>query len=180
MSSISSGPRIRIGVLTRTYGLGGGIRCTLDSVAPPVLATPCDAWCGYSEAFVEPIRLLRYERRPGEFIVYVAGITNREDAARLFDRALFVPAEALSYEQPFAHPLLVGYEVRNEAGEVLGTIGSIFRTPAHFVWQVTSGDREWMIPAIEQFVIELRDEERVAVVRPIPGMMEDEEDDDGV
>jgi 16S rRNA processing protein RimM len=175
---MSSGSRIRLGVLTRTYGLGGGIRCTLDSEAFPSIATPCDAWTGYSEAFLQPIRLERYERRPEDLILYFAGITTREEAEGLFDRALFLPAEALSYEQHLSHPLLVGYEVRNEAGETLGTIAAIFKTPAHFIWSVTSGDREWMVPAIDQFVVDLRHDDRVAIVRTIPGMVEDLEEHD--
>lgn len=173
---MSSGSRIRLGVLTRTYGLAGGIRCTLDSEAVPSLALPCDAWTGYSEMFLQPIRLERAERRPDELILYFNGITTREKAEGLLDRAIFLPAEALGYDQPLAHPLLVGYEVRSEEGEPLGTIVSIFKTPAHFIWSISSEEREWMMPAIEQFVVELRHDQRVAIVRTIPGMVEDLEE----
>lgn len=177
---MSSGTRIRIGILTRPSGLAGAIRCALDAEAIPTIATPCDTAIGYSESFTEPIRLERYEERSGDLICYFAGITTREAAARIADRALYLPMEALSYRNPLSAPLLIGYEVRDEAGTVLGTLESIFQTPAHYIWQVRNGTEEWMVPAIEQFVLDVRHQDRVAIVRPIPGMVieEPEERDD--
>lgn len=176
---MSSGSRLRIGVLTRSYGLAGGVRCMLESDAVPAsIAVPCEGWIGYSESFLQPLRLERYEIRSSDLICFFAGVKSREDAANLVDRALFLPTEAVSYEHPLSHPGLVGYEVRDEVGELLGRIGSIFRTPAHFIWMVRSDEREWMVPAIDQFVREVRHGDRVAVVRPIPGMVVEEPEDD--
>ncbi|MBS1912184.1 MAG: 16S rRNA processing protein RimM [Bacteroidetes bacterium] len=171
-------PRIRLGVLTQPFGLAGGMRCALDGDMVPTIATPCDAWIGFSDSFTRQVRLERTEARPGEVICHFAGIATREDAALQFgDRALFLPSGALGYGSEYAHPILVGYEVRNEAGESLGTIGGIFRTPAHLIWQIAGTDGEWLLPAIEEFVAEVRHSERVAIVRPIPGMMAGDPDE---
>lgn len=175
---MSSGSHVRLGVLTRTYGLAGGVRLALDGDPIPTIATPCDARIGYSDTFTQPIRLERSDSRSGEVICYFAGLTDRDKAETVLDRALFVPMESLSYEQPFAHPRLVGYEVRNESGEMLGRIGSIFKTPAHYIWQVESEEREWMMPAIDQFVVDVRHDDRIAIVRPIPGMVAEEPEND--
>jgi ribosomal 30S subunit maturation factor RimM len=91
---------------------------------------------------------------------------------------LFLPLEAVSYAHPLAHPALIGYDVRDEAGASLGSIAAIFRTPAHFIWLVRSESGEWMLPAIDQFVLDVRHDERVAIARPIPGMMAEEPEDD--
>lgn len=175
---ISSGSRVRLGVLTRTYGLAGGIRLAVDGDAVPTVAAPCEAWIGYSAAFVEPIRLERCERRGNEMTCYFVGIRDRNAAEPLLDRALFLPADMLSYNEPLSNPMLIGYEVRDEAGEHLGLIASIFKTPAHFIWQVESGQREWMMPAINRFIAEIRHDERIAIVRPIPGMVTEEPEHD--
>ena len=175
---MSTGSHLRLGVLTRTYGLAGGVRLALDGDAIPTIATPCDVRIGYSDAFTQPIRLERADSRSGEVICYFAGLTDRDKAAVVLDRALFVPFESLSYEQPLAHPGLIGYEVRDESGEMLGRIRSIFKTPAHYIWQVEAQEREWMMPAVDQFVIELRHDDRMAIVRPIPGMVVEEPEND--
>lgn len=176
---MSSGPRLRIGVLSRAYALAGGIRCILDSDAVPAsIAVPCECWIGYSESFLRPIRLERYEIRSGDIICYFSGTSSPEAAAAITDQALFLPMEAVSYDHTLAHPALIGYSILDEAGELLGTIASIFKTPAHFIWLVRSAEREWMLPAIDEFVREVRHEERVAVIRPIPGMVVEEPEDD--
>lgn len=171
---MSNASRIRLGVLTRTYGLAGGVRLSVDSDAIPTIATPCDVSVGFSESFTETLRLERFEDRGTDLICYFAGITVREAAERLLDRALFVSAEVLGYREPLSNPQLVGYDVLDESGEMLGRIGSIFRTPAHFIWMVESDAGEWMLPAIDAFVVEIRHEERKAITRPIPGMVTEE------
>jgi 16S rRNA processing protein RimM len=171
---MSSGSHVRLGVLTRTFGLAGGVRLSIDGDAVPTIAAPCDVSLGFSESFTETFRLERYDLHAGNPTCYFAGYTSREVAEKLLDRALFVQPEFLSYDEPLSHPKLIGYEVLDESGEHLGTIVSIFRTPAHFIWMVGSESREWMVPAIDQFVIEIRHDERKAIVRPIPGMVVEE------
>lgn len=172
------GSRIRIGVLSRTFGLDGGIGCTIDGDAVPRIALPCDAWIGYSAQFLEPVRLIRADERPNELICYFATVGDRTRAEALLDRALYVPGSTISYANALANPGIVGYEVRDEEGKTLGTIALIFRTPAHFIWQIEADGGEWLLPAIDQFVLRLIPDERVAVVRPIEGLIEGGEDID--
>lgn len=151
----------------------------LDSAAiPSSIDVPCEGWVGYSESFLQPVRLERCEIRSSDLICFFTGMKSREDAANLTERALFLPTDAVHYKQPLAHPGLVGYQVRDEGGEILGEIGAIFKTPAHFIWLVRSDEREWMVPAVDEFVREVRHGERVAIVRPIPGMVAEEPEED--
>lgn len=172
-AAMNDSARIRLGVLTRTFGLAGGLRCTVETGTVPAVATPCDAWVGYTDTFGETLRLERSDRRPQEIICYFAGIDDREKAERLVDRALFMSTDVLDFGDSMAHPLLVGYRVLDEQGGDLGTIEAIFRTPAHVVWQIDRNGAEWLLPAVDQFVVEVQHAERRAVVRPIEGMIED-------
>ena len=45
---------------------------------------------------------------------------------------------------------------------------------AKHIWTIEHEGREWMLPAITEFVVELNRAEKVAVVRPIPGMISEE------
>ena len=169
--------RIRIGVIGRTFGLDGGVRCALDAEAVPTIAVPCAAWLGYSASYTREITLERYEARSDEIICFFVGIGDRSAAESLLDQALFLAAESVRYADELINPRLVGFQIRDEQGTVLGVVTSIFRTPAHAVWQIESDAREWLLPAISQFVLAVLDDERAAIVRTIPGMMQD--DDDG-
>lgn len=170
--------RQRLGVLTRSFGLQGGIRCALDAIAMPQISTPCAAWIGYSESFVEERRLALTENHSGSLICYFDGITSREAADALADRALWVDADRISYDDPFSDARLLGFRVHDESGRDLGVIVDILGSRTQYVWTIAFEDREWMMPAVDEFVREIRIDDKLIIARPIPGMF-DEESDDG-
>jgi 16S rRNA processing protein RimM len=170
--------RHRLGVLSRSFGLNGGIRLALDSLAVPTVITPCTAWIGFSESFVEERRLIRCEEHSGSLICYFDGVTDRDAADALADRALWLDAGSFSFKDRFSDSRIIGYAVRDEDGRDLGTIVEILGTRAQYVWSIASGDREWMMPAVDEFVREIRTEDHTVVVRPIPGMFDDETDEE--
>jgi 16S rRNA processing protein RimM len=169
---------LRLGVLTRTFGLAGGLRLSLDTEVVPQIEAPCDVRLGFSETFNRSGRLLRYEDHNGTLICFFDRVTTQQEAKELLDHALFLPESAVAYADPMAHPKLIGYRVVSEGGEELGTIDGIFKTSAHYIWGIDSGGKEWMMPAIPEFLVEIRGEERLAIVRPIPGMFTEEPDDE--
>ena len=174
---MSTQNRQRLGVLGRSFGLAGGVRLATDSLALPQVATPCTVWIGYSESFVEPRRLVRCEEHSGSLICYFDGVTSRDAAEELADRALWIEPEALRFDNPFADARLVGYAVRDEEGRDLGSIVDILGSRAQYVWSIRNGEKEWMMPAVDEFVREIRSDDRLAIVRPIPGMYDELEDD---
>jgi 16S rRNA processing protein RimM len=134
---------------------------------------------GYSESFLRPIRLVRFEPVLGDPIVFLEGIDSGEKAAELVDHALFLEEDLIRYENPFSDPRVIGFSVKSEEGEELGEIDGIIRTPAHYVWSVRNGGREWLLPAIEPFVVSLDDRSRCVTVRLIPGLLGDDEEENG-
>ena len=174
--------RIRLGVLTRPHGLKGGLRCTLDYPEMPVIALPCTVAVGFSESFNSPYELIAYEPGRGEIVCHFRGFDDRDTALELADKALFVPRSAVSYGTAVADPGLVGFRVRDEEGNLLGTVTGIFRTPAHYIWTVedAGSGEEWMVPAIDEFVVDMDEEKGEIIIRPIPGLRgEDQEEADG-
>jgi 16S rRNA processing protein RimM len=169
---------LRLGVLTRTHALDGALRLALDAPAIPSITLPQEVIVGYSESFARPQTLLSFDARSGDPICRFEGVTTHESARELVDQALFLPEEAIRYENPFSDPGLIGYAVCDESGRDLGEIIGLISTPAHYVWSIDAEDREWMLPAVEPFVVEIQHDRQMVVVRPIPGMYEEEPDDD--
>lgn len=175
-SSLTDGQQpVRIGVLVRTFGLAGALRCRLDQEAVPGIQAPSPCLVGFSASFARKLTLLRCEMHDRDLICHFDGVTDQTAAQELVDQALFLPSVALSYDSPYADPNLIGCAVVGEDGRELGVIETIGATRAHYVWVIRSGDREWMLPAIPEFVIELRNDLRRVVVRLIPGMIEEVE-----
>lgn len=166
--------RIRLGVLVRPHSLRGGLRCTLDNQVPPQIDVPCDVLVGYTESFSTPRRLLSYEPGRDEMVCYFEGIGDRDAAQELVDQALYVPKDAVRYNDPLADPGFVGFRVVDEEGRELGTVAGLILTNAYYVWQVEEEGREWMVPAIDEFVVGIDEESETIVVRLIPGLYDEE------
>lgn len=168
--------RVRLGVLVRPFGTDGLLRCLPDLDIIPRVVVPCTAWLGFSERFLSPARLLACAPHGGALICTFEGIASRTSAEDLVDRALYVAESSLIFDTPYAHPGLVGADVLDQSGRVLGQISHIGRTRAHDLWTVRCADgQERMIPAVEEFVLEIDRAARRVTVRTIPGLLEDEE-----
>lgn len=174
ISIVPLSSRIRLGVLTRTHGLDGTLRCTLDHEVVPRVVTPCPAWVGYSDSFTEEVLLLECKERSGDLLFRFQGIDTMERAQALLDRAVFLEEESVQYDSLLSNPGLIGYEVQDEKGTRLGQITNLFRTSAHYIWTIERGETEWMIPAIDEFIVEVRHTERTVTVRTIPGLIDEE------
>jgi 16S rRNA processing protein RimM len=168
------GSLFRLGIFSRTFGLAGGLRCTLDTELVPKVTVPCEVRIGFSEAFARPQRLVRCDEHSGSLLCFLEGVDSQERAQQFVDQALFIGESDINYADPLAHPRLIGYSVQSEDGNELGEIQAIFRTSAHPVWSIRAGEREWMIPAIGEFLLAIDDSARRATVRLIPGMFEEE------
>ena len=118
---------------------------------------------------------VRYQqtKRGTTVILGVEGIEDRDDAEAVSKFKVFVTEEALELgeDELFAHDL-VGWEVVTEEGTVLGTVANLMEMPAQDLFVVrTSDDEEKMVPAVEDFILALDEEEERIVVRPIEGLM---------
>lgn len=168
-------PRIRLGVLVRPFGTDGALRCLPAGEIVPRVVAPCDAWLGFSERFLSPVRLLTCAPHGGALICTFEGASSRNAADELVDRALYVAESSLIFDTPYAHPGLVGAEVVDESGKVLGELVAIGRTRAHDLWTIRCADGvERLLPAVEAFVVDIDRPTHCVTVRTIPGLLEDE------
>ena len=118
---------------------------------------------------------VRYQqtKRGTTVILGMEGIEDRDDAEAVSKFKVFATEEALELgeDELFAHDL-VGWEVVTEEGTVLGTVTNLMEMPAQDLFVVrTSDDEEKMVPAVEDFILALDEEEERVVVRPIEGLM---------
>ena len=85
----------------------------------------------------------------------LAGIDNRDDAAALRGVEIGVPADTLpaTDEDEFYWRDLVGREVRNLEGVVLGTVADMMPTGAHDVMVLDDNGTERLIPFVRAHVL---------------------------
>jgi 16S rRNA processing protein RimM len=71
----------------------------------------------------------------------------------------------------YFHDQLIGLTVVTVSGETVGTIAAILDMPANDVYVCCDGDREYLIPAVDEFVRMIDPAAGRMVIAPITGMI---------
>ena len=90
-------------------------------------------------------------------ILKLHGVTDVNSALAMRNAVLSIDRKDVQLpEGSFFLADLMGLEVRDaDTGEVLGQVADVLTLPANNVYVVRGGAREWMIPAVDQFVAEI-------------------------
>ncbi|WP_319202781.1 ribosome maturation factor RimM [uncultured Ilyobacter sp.] len=98
-------------------------------------------------------------------------ITNKVDAAALAGSMVLIKRDLIGIgEDEYLASDLIGMEVIELDGEILGKVTDVFETPAHEIYVVNEGSEEIMIPGIEEFIKDIDFEKRKITVKLIEGM----------
>ena len=113
------------------------------------------------------------------YIVRLAGVEDRNHAEELVGSELLIDESTIDVALPDVNlPFQVlGARVRSVEGEVLGEVTAVLFSPAHDVYEVTGKKGTFMVPAVAEFVTEIDDEKREIVIRTIPGLIGEGDDE---
>lgn len=162
-----------IGRLGRPHGLKGDLLldgCSLS--ADELVALGPVTWRG-PKGETRPLTIRAAKAFMAKLQVRFREATSREAAAGLTNGELWVERERLPDPGPgqvYAFQL-VGLAVRTRDGRELGRIAEVMPSGAHPIY-VVRGEREWLIPAIEPFVVEVNLTDGVVTVDPPAGLEE--------
>lgn len=109
----------------------------------------------------------------GLILVRLAGVSTADAAEALIGRVVAVSREQLPAPRAgavYQHDLL-GCPVRTESGEDLGCVAEFIVTGSNDVCVVRGRGREYLIPLIDDVIVEMRPGDAI-VVRPLPGLLD--------
>ena len=134
---------IEYGRVADPYGVRGWLRVVVDE--PELLAAAPVWWIGGEARTVK-------ESRPhsGTLLAKLEGIENPEQAKLLKGKAVQIPRPQPG-EGSYYWNDLVGLEVVNEQGQILGVVKRMFSNGAHDVMEL-SGERERLLPWVPPVV----------------------------
>lgn len=69
---------------------------------------------------------------------------------------------------------LIGLEVVTDSGRGLGKITDVLQTGSNDVY-IVNGDREYLIPVIDEVVLNIDTEKRIVLIKPLKGLLDDED-----
>lgn len=170
---------VQVGFVFRPHGMDGELKVNPEHTDDPTRFEDLDTvYVGQEPHRVtrHTVASVRYQetKRGTTVILGLEGVETRSDAEALSKRLVFAHEEALELaeDEVFVHDL-VGLEVVNEDGDVLGTVSNYMEMPAQDVFVVRRPNHEEaMIPAVEEFILEVNIEEGALVVRPPEGLID--------
>ncbi len=143
-----------MGRIAAPYGLKGWVRIEPYSANADSLSVHPTWWVGKDGRWRE-LNLAEGPRQHGaSLIARFDGCVERNAALALKGSEVALARESLpqNAENEFYWVDLVGLEVVNEQGEVLGAVAELFENGAHPVMRVVDGETERLLPFVEQVV----------------------------
>lgn len=113
-------------------------------------------------------------QQKGILRVTVEGITSQEEAKELVGKELYLPAAALPKlkgDQFYYHEVK-GWEVHDERFGKVGTIETVLDYPSQDIFQITVGDKEVLIPILEDSILKVDRENKAIHVQTTEGLIE--------
>jgi len=138
---------IELGTIGAPFGVRGWVKVR-SHIDPPERIFEFPVWRIVNGADCEPFTVRDHGRSAGQLTVKLAGVDDRDAAGRLSGAAVMVPREELPAPRAgeFFRADLVGFEVCDLAGRVLGTLEYFVDSPAHALMML--GPRRMLIPAV--------------------------------
>ena len=146
-----------LGKIVSAYGLRGAVHVHPFADDPAAWARMKYWWLGREGEAPErwqPQRLIRCRAHGDSWVAQFAGFDDRNAAEAAAGLLIGAPREALpaTGTDEYYWGDLIGLEVRNAAGVVLGKVTGLLSTGAHDVLQIQDGDTERLIPFVASYV----------------------------
>ncbi len=168
-----------LGQVRRPHGVRGEVRVEIFTDYPERIGE--HDWIYLADPrrtdVVERCEVESVRPHKGVLLIKLAGYDDREAAEELRGMLVQVPLEEAVPldEEEYFHFQLEGVEVETESGEGLGRVVEVLGPGAHDVYVVRGPRGEILLPAIEDVILELDLEAGKMLVRPLAGMLDEEE-----
>lgn len=179
VADVAPAAMIQVGFVFRAHGMDGELKVNPEHTDDPARFEELSAvYVGRTPHQVtrHTVSSVRYQetKRGTTVILGLADVETRSDAETIEKLRVFAHEDDLELgeDEVFVHDL-VGLTVRTESGDEIGTVANYMEMPAQDVFIVRRpGHEEAMIPAVDDFIIDLDVDGGTLVVRPVDGLLE--------
>ncbi len=160
---------IEIGKVTNVHGLMGEVRVQPWADSPEFL-------CQFDTLYMDkdhcPIKVERSRVHKNMCIMKFEGPTDVPSALSFRNAILYIDRNDANLPQGhFFITDIIGLPVLDvETGEELGKLAEVTNMPAHDIYVVKGGQRDWMIPAVPAFIKETNLDEGFIRVQIMEGL----------
>lgn len=164
---------MRLGRLVGAHGLRGEVKLRPDNPDTDAVRPGVRLWLEGRGAPRE-MGVVGVRPHKGVLLVQFEGVASVAEAEPLVGARVLVAREELPRlpEGEFYWFEVIGLEGVTEDGEPLGRVAEILSGPEHDVYVLRDGDRERLVPAVDEVVVSIDPAAGRMVIRPIEGLWE--------
>lgn len=166
---------LETGKIVGTHGVRGMVRVQPWCDSPEFLA-------GFEYFYLDSYgqnRLKAEKVQPHGSVTLMAfgGIDSIEKAESLRGKTIYIYRGDTSLpEGRYFIDDLIGCKVTDaDSGDELGVISEVSSTGANDVWHIKSGEKEYLVPAVDEVIVSVDVENKTAVLRPMKGIFDNED-----
>ncbi|NCE64312.1 16S rRNA processing protein RimM [Pseudoflavonifractor sp. 524-17] len=158
---------LEAGQIANTHGIQGEVKIVPWCDSPEFL-------CSFAALYIDqkPVKIRSARVHKGNVLAFLEGVEDVNAAMRLKGKTVWI--DRTGVELPDGRHFiadLIGLTVIDDAtGESLGTLDDVLTSPAHEVYVVHGGGKEYLIPAVDAFLRGTNVEEGWIRVHLIEGM----------
>jgi len=169
---------LAVGTLRRSHGIRGDMLLDINTDFPERLKPGTVIYVGDRK---QRIKITRRRPHNDGMLLGFEGISNAEQTARYRAETVYVMVEdrpALP-EGEYYHHQIIGMQVVGEDGAALGAITEIIETGANDVYVIKNAEnREILIPALKQVLLDINLETKMMRVHLLPGLVDNIDSED--
>ena len=155
---------ILLGKTLKAVGLKGEIKVYAYDLS--LLEPGCDVLLDDEPRIIEKIRMQK--NLP---VVKFSGIDSIEEAQKLLDKEIFRNKKSIDLEEDeYYLSDLLGLRVVDENMHVLGVVKDVIQPSSQWIY-VIEGEKEFMLPAVDDYILSIDMETGMMVVRLIEGIL---------
>lgn len=160
---------IRIAKIINTHALKGECKLYLYTDSPLDRFVPGTV---FETDHGQKLTLARFRIQKGFGYAFFEGVDTIEKAESLKNQVLELDEKSLPApeEGEYYYHQLTGCSVRNEQGEDLGMVSDILETGANLVLRVTGGEKSFLLPFVDAFIVDVNAASKIITIREMAGL----------
>lgn len=165
---------LETGRIVAVQGLAGEVR-----VEP--WCDSAEFLCGFDTLYFskgeKPVEIEYSRKHKNIVIMKLRGVDSIEEAQLLRGKILYIDRDDVELEEgSYFVQDLIGLTVSGDDGRVYGKITDVFRTGANDVYTVKDGEKEYLVPAIPDVVLDTDIGAGTMTIHPLDGLFDGQEE----
>ena len=165
---------VPLGRIIKPHGILGEVKISLFNSKSETLRVGQSVWVGLDEKDYESYVIEKLNLQSEKSRLKFKNINDRNSAELLRNFTLSVCRDEFSetVDEEFYLIDLIGFNVVDQAGKKVGEISDIMENPANDILIITDGDKEHLIPLVDDFVTLFDFEKKQVTINLIDGLID--------